>query len=250
MNADNCERLVGIIRFAVAVATWRGSANILLSAKTVVESEKGRAADTVEEEKRVVQQFLETVHRPEGFLSFLPQFEALTSKLKQETVRRHSELLVSHDEADHLFGDIRPEQFSHENRREFHKPVVDLLIEDMLGPFDKSAADYDSLFNIYENWFVAHYYYMEGWRSLLNKGIRQGRKPKKGDQKDLTRLVYLKHCDYLVSDDGPFRSLMNDTQNPELLGRLISLEEFEQNLVDQSLEPRKRNPEDVYATGD
>lgn len=70
-------------------------------------------------------------------------------------------------------------------------------------------------------------------RTYLNK-----RWVRAGDGYDFSQALYLDICDYLITDDGPLRTMAEDTQLPELKGRLISLDAFLIHLNQPSLTRR------------
>lgn len=81
-------------------------------------------------------------------------------------------------------------------------------------------------------------YFSELIRVFSKKTRLNKRKVRKGDGYDFSYVLYLDVCDYLVTNDRSLRSMIEETNLPELLGRAITLEAFLENLTSPFLFPR------------
>ena len=69
--------------------------------------------------------------------------------------------------------------------------------------------------------------------------------PKQSDKYDLLYLLYLNICDYLITRDSKFRSIMDNCGNDELRGRSITPEAFLKMLDKDEIRLAKRAPDPV-----
>lgn len=81
-------------------------------------------------------------------------------------------------------------------------------------------------------------YFSELVRAFSRKTYLNKRQVRRGDDHDFMYALYLDVCDYFVTDDASLRSLFQETDLPELLGRAITLEKFLEHLASPFLFPR------------
>ncbi len=65
----------------------------------------------------------------------------------------------------------------------------------------------------------------------MDRLIIIGYQPKESDYFDIEQTVYFDIMDYLISDDKKLRTLLEETKKPELQGRILTVEEFRQNIL-------------------
>ena len=69
--------------------------------------------------------------------------------------------------------------------------------------------------------------------------------PRKSDFVDLEQAVYLDCCDYILTNDGNYRSLINDCPFIDLYGRAICLDEFIEKIESREFAMLKRAPYNI-----
>lgn len=65
----------------------------------------------------------------------------------------------------------------------------------------------------------------------MDKFLLTDSQPIESDYFDIEQTIYFDMIDYLISDDKKFRTLVEETNEPELQGRILRVEEFIQNIL-------------------
>jgi len=67
--------------------------------------------------------------------------------------------------------------------------------------------------------------------NYMDRLLLLGHSPKESDYFDIEQTIYFDIMDYLISDDKKLRTLVEEAKEPQLQGRVLSVEEFRLNIL-------------------
>ncbi|HOP07246.1 MAG TPA: hypothetical protein PLF13_08145 [candidate division Zixibacteria bacterium] len=241
LHAGNATKLTEIVRFAMELSTLSDTQLLLPNVRLIIDMELLRlfSAASYDEESLVFSRLKSLAFDRRG-MGLLLEIEGGISFLAdcwQGRAECHSKAidLVSHSLSiiDVKYG---IEGIAHSDEQQTIRRLESLSTEwNVAFP----ATD----LSLTTNEAIADY--LAGNIALVRSAASCGRKVKLGDQMDIQRLPYLKYCDYLVTEDKKFMALLKHAPDDRFVGRLISCEEFRQELKTPTLPPRVVPCEDI-----
>lgn len=242
VSRDNYPRLSEIAIGSWKIASTGDNVNLLLSTGTIFKNELDEAdLDEMKEEGRRLFNNLRlfiAVPDYDAFLKF-----AAPSRRRWMTTKLDGWFYCqkAFERARFIWKDRGVKYFSYENRQVFHsrlwKDAVHLSPRMTSLPSDVQR---------FEEECPGMFWWAEALRSYLGSIFRCSRKPRKGDWLDIMRVPYLALCDYLVTDDKSLIALVDDSENPNLQGRLIRSASFVSELTSPTLGKRRPQSADKW----